>query len=119
VPVEPRDPAVLLFDGGDKIVVVGGSIAVTLVAWPETVLGAGNVPQPGILFAGALGVIPHQPWGTSIIIPIGQNVTRGSGSFRIVGINIQAVDDGTLVDVDADADGVFEITGYVLTKASS
>ena len=116
VPVEPRDLAVLLFDGGDKIVVVGGSIAVTLVAWPETVLGAGNVPQPGILFAGAWELYPTSRWGTQYVIPVGQNVTRGSGSFRIVGINIQAVDDGTLVDVDADADGVFEITGYVLNE---
>jgi uncharacterized repeat protein (TIGR01451 family) len=116
VPVEPRDSTVLLFDGGDKIVVVGGAIAVTLVAWPETVPSVGNIPQPGILYAGAWELYPTSRWGTQYVIPVGQNVTRGAGSFRIVGVNVQAVDDGTLVDLDADADGIFEITGHMLNS---
>jgi uncharacterized repeat protein (TIGR01451 family) len=109
VPVEPRDPSRLLFDGGDRIVALGGSLAVTLAVWPETVPGdAGDVA--GILFAGAWELYPTSRWSTEYVIPIGEDVVRGNGSFRVVGLNVGAVDneEGTAIDLDLDADGAFE-----------
>jgi uncharacterized repeat protein (TIGR01451 family) len=109
VPVEPRDSNLLLFDGGDRIVSLGGSLAVTLAVWPETVPGdTGDLA--GILFAGAWELYPTSRWGTEYVIPIGEDVVRGNGSFRVVGLNVGAVDngEGTAIDLDLDADGVFE-----------
>jgi uncharacterized repeat protein (TIGR01451 family) len=47
------------------------------------------------------------------IIPIGQNVNRAGlspGGFTVVGLNIQAVENGTQVEIDLDANGVFSPT---------
>lgn len=110
VEVEPRDRAVVLYDGGDKLISMGGAIAVNLAVWPETVLGEDLTPIPGILFAGAWELYPTSRWGTNYVIPIGEDVVRGTGSFRTVGLNVQAVQDDTLVRIDLDADGEFDIT---------
>ncbi len=110
VPVDPRDPAMLLFDGGDRIVALGGALAVTLAVWPETVPREGGEPIAGILFAGGWELYPTSRWGTEYVIPIGEDVVRGNGSFRVVGLNVQAVEneEGTSVDLDLDGDGIFE-----------
>jgi uncharacterized repeat protein (TIGR01451 family) len=110
VPVDPRNPADVLYDGGDKLVSLGGAIAVALAVWPETVLWEDGTLIPGILFAGAWELYPTSRWGSNYTIPVGQDVARGDGSFEVVGLNVQAVQDGTLVEVDLDADGDFEIT---------
>lgn len=102
VPV-PRNPADFYFDGGDKIVSLGGPIAVTLAVWPDD-------PGSGILFAGAWELYPTSRWDTSYVIPVGQNVPRPNGSFATVGLNVQAVEDGTSVQLDLNADGTFENT---------
>jgi uncharacterized repeat protein (TIGR01451 family) len=111
----PRDQANFFFDGGDKFVSVGGQIAVTLAVWPE-ILPTG---EPGILFAGAWELYPTSRWGTRYIIPIGQDLAGLRGGFSTVGINVQAIDDGTLVDLDLDANGVFEIQDYPLDEGQS
>jgi uncharacterized repeat protein (TIGR01451 family) len=116
VPVEPRDPSLVLFDGGDKVVTVGGAIAVSVAVWPETVPDEYGNPQAGILFAGAWELYPTSRWGTDYVIPVGENVYRANGGFRTVGLNVQAVENDTLVDLDLNADGVFEITGYQLNE---
>ena len=54
----PRNLADLFFDGGDKIVSVGGPIAVTLAVWPDD-------PNSGILFAGAWELYPTSRWDAS------------------------------------------------------
>jgi uncharacterized repeat protein (TIGR01451 family) len=110
VEVEPRDPAVVLYDGGDKLFSSGGAIAVALAVWPETVQSEDGSLIPGILFAGAWELYPTSRWGSAYIMPVGQDVERGAGSFDVVGLNVQAVQDGTSVQVDLDADGDFEIT---------
>jgi uncharacterized repeat protein (TIGR01451 family) len=113
VPVDPRNPAVVLYDGGDKLVSLGGVIAVALAVWPETVQSEDGSLIPGILFAGAWELYPTSRWGSAYIIPVGQDVARGAGSFAIAGINVQAVQDGTSVQVDLDADGDFEIVAQL------
>ena len=117
VPVEPRDPRLVLFDGGDKIVSVGGAVAVILAVWPETVPepGTGD-PIPGILFAGAWELYPTSRWGRDYVVSVGEDVNRAEGSFGVVGLNVQALKGGTSVDFDLDADGHFEITGHPLDE---
>jgi uncharacterized repeat protein (TIGR01451 family)/MYXO-CTERM domain-containing protein len=99
----PRNPVDLFFDGGDKIVSVGGPIAITLAVWPDD-------PNSGILFAGAWELYPTSRWDTSYVIPVGENVPRSNGGFTTVGFNVQAVQDGTSVQLDLDAVGGFEQT---------
>jgi uncharacterized repeat protein (TIGR01451 family) len=99
VPV-PRDPAVLFFDGGDKFVSVGGAVAATLGVWPQ--------PDAGILFGAAWEIYPTSRWDPNYVIPVGQDVPRPGGSFATVGLNVQAVQDGTTVQLDMNADGTFE-----------
>jgi uncharacterized repeat protein (TIGR01451 family) len=101
VPV-PRNPAVLFFDGGDKFISVGGALAATLGVWPQ--------PDAGILFGAAWEIYPTSRWDPNYVIPVGQNVPRPEGGFTIVGFNVQAVEDGTSVQLDLNADGTFEQT---------
>lgn len=101
----PRDPATLFFDGGDAITAFDSSVAITRVAWP---LG------PSTLYAGAWELYPTSRWGTRYQIPVGENLvppaTPGRGGFKVVGLNVQAFQDGTTVQLDLDADGNFELT---------
>ncbi len=111
VPVPRGDPPTgIYYDGGDKIVAVGGAIAVTYAAWPEPLWNR-NVPSDppvvlngfGVLFAGAWELYPTSLWGTEYIIPVGENLGRGGsnlrGGFTTVGFTVQAIDDGTTVQV--------------------
>jgi uncharacterized repeat protein (TIGR01451 family) len=99
----PRNLADLFFDGGDKIVSVGGPIAVTLAVWPDE-------PNSGILFAGAWELYPTSRWDAGYMIPVGEDVPRPDGGFSTVGLNVQAVQDDTSVQLDLDADGSLENT---------
>ena len=103
----PRDPVTLFFDGGDTLTSQGGAIAVSLTFWTDE-------PGPGPLFSDAWELYPTNRWGTEYRIPIGENLA-GSGpnqrfGFDIVGLNVQAVQDGTNVEIDLDANGSFETT---------
>ncbi len=91
------------YDGGDKLTAVGGNIAISVAAWVT--------PEAEELYAGSWELYPTARWGTDFIIPIGEDLSfappRRRG-FRYTKVNIQAVEDNTLVDLDLDADGVFE-----------
>ncbi|MCC6458390.1 MAG: DUF11 domain-containing protein [Caldilineaceae bacterium] len=85
------------FDGGDKFGATR-SIAVTRAAWDS---GAGT------LLALAFEVYPVDEWGTSFRAPVGTD-TPSSEHFEYVSLVIMATDDNTVVQVDTDADGVFD-----------
>jgi len=99
----PRDPAQFFFDGGergDKITGVGGAIAVSMAVWPESVSS---------LYAGAWALGSTSLWGTEYVVPVGEDIA-GTGpnqrpGFQVVGINVQAVLDNTVVALDLDGDG--------------
>ncbi len=125
----PRDENQIFFDGGDVLTAIGGPIAVTLAVWPEGPWTNFGDNTPGVWFAGAWELYPTNRWGTGYVIPIGQNVDRWgatrtplggdpnppvpfidpSSSFTIVGLNVQAVQDGTTVSIDVDADNTPDI----------
>lgn len=111
-----RDPNKVFFDGGDALTALNGAIAVTLAVWP--VHGPPPSTQIRFRYAGAWELYPTNQWGTNYTIPIGQNLD-GTGpnqrlGFEVVGLNVQAVQDGTTVDLDLDGDGTFEETNLSL-----
>ncbi|MGL5940608.1 MAG: DUF4347 domain-containing protein, partial [Waterburya sp.] len=99
--VVPRSTAQIKFDGQDKI---GASkaIAVTRTGW------AG---QSSTLLADAWEVVDTLNYGTSFKVPIGENVNTGVDEiFEYVGLLVTASKNGTTVNIDANADGINEIT---------
>lgn len=111
----PRNPSNPFFDGGDTLSAVGGPISVSMMFWPQD--------PPGIRFADAWELYPTSRWGTTYQIPIGENVTRVSNaqsppqppgnSFDIVGLYVQAVQDGTTVSIDLNNDGTPDKSGTI------
>jgi uncharacterized repeat protein (TIGR01451 family) len=97
----PRDPGQLFFDGGDKLTAEGGSLAVSLAVWPESA---------GTLYAGAWALVSNSNWGTEYVVPVGVDLAGQRAGFGVAGVNIQAVEENTAVDLDLDADGSFETT---------
>ena len=101
----PRAPANLLYDGLDRITIIGQPIAVVRAGW---------LTSPGPLLAGAWEVPRVSTWGQRYVIPVGEDLGRGGslplGDFDYVSSTVMAAYDGTDVQIDADADGVFERT---------
>ena len=102
----PRDPANFFYDGGDTFTSIGSNLAVTLAVWPTC---------SGTLFAGAWELYPTSRWGVHYIIPIGEDRAPSDPApgpkrrgFGTVGLNVQAAQDNTEVQLDLNADGVFE-----------
>ncbi|GIK42094.1 MAG: hypothetical protein BroJett011_59270 [Chloroflexota bacterium] len=110
----PRDPTfscgvtrVFCADGGDVLTSEGGAVAVSITFWTAP-------PGPGPLFTDAWELYPTNRWGTLYQIPIGENLA-GTGpnqrpGFEVVGLNVQAAEDNTEVQLDLNADGIFEET---------
>lgn len=91
--------AVIDFDGGDKLAATK-TIAVTRAAW-----GAGS----STLLAGAVEVYDTNSWGAGFRAPVGETTSPVS-LFEYSGLLIMAAQDGTLVTVDRDNNGVVETT---------
>ncbi len=95
--------SVIDFDGGDKIA-ADKTIAVTRTTWAT---------GSGTLFAGCVEVFDTNNWGTEYRAPVGENIPDTGGTpdqgdaqaFEYTALTIMAGEDGTTVDVDANADG--------------
>ncbi len=103
----PRDPVDFFYDGGDAFSSQGGAIAVTVAVWP---IHTPAPPEVGILYAGAWELYPTKRWGLDYRIPVGVDLATTRPGFTVVGLNVQAVEDNTSVELDLDADGSFENT---------
>ncbi len=93
---DPRNPAVVLYDGRDKI----GStllVAVTRAAWPATT---------GTVLAGAVEVVSTNDWGTQYEAPGGEGFSAMFDDARFV---IMAQRANTIVRIDLDDDGTDDI----------
>ncbi len=104
----PRNPATVLYDGGDKFGVTA-AVAVTRSAWGLT---------RGTVLAGAVEVFATKDWGTSFEAPGGEGLAAcGAGAdsasycmFQDTRFSIMAASVGTSVDVDIDGDGTPEVS---------
>ncbi len=93
----PRDPAVIRFDGRDKIAATG-PVAVTRVNWGTTT---------GPLIVDALEVYPTSDWGMVYEAPAGENSTEMFEDTRWL---VLAAFDNTAVTVDVNGDGLADLT---------
>lgn len=105
-----RDPSVIYYDGGDVLTALGGSIAVTEVAWPLE----GNTLFPGSLYTDAWELYPTSRWGRLHIVPVGEDLAPLRPGFQVTGINIQAAQPDTDITISDKNGGIKAIVtlGY-------
>ena len=99
VPI-PRLASSILYDGKDKIT-SNRSLSISRSAW---------APTPGTVLAGAVEVLDKSSQGVDFKVPVGQNTPGSVSMFERTELYIMAFDNATTVQVDADANGSFELT---------
>ena len=95
----PRSPSSILYDGRDRI---GSSkaIVVSRALWALS---------PGSVLASAVAVPASLNYGMEYRSPVGENVSA-SFMFEVVDLYVMAAENGSIVNIDKDANGVFETT---------
>jgi uncharacterized repeat protein (TIGR01451 family) len=101
VPAGVRNQGNIFYDGRDKIATTQQLVA-THAMWPS----AGVQAQLG----GSVEMFDTQRWGKLYDVPLGTNVATPANDFGWVALSIMAQKDGTLVEVDRDANGTYETT---------
>ena len=96
----PRNPSVLRYDGRDRI---GATRAVTVTR-------AGWATNIGTLLASATEVYDTSRYGTYFVIPVGTNTTPSIQNFSYSSLHMIAAENGTVVQVDLNGDGIMDIT---------
>ncbi len=96
----PRNPSTVRYDGRDRI----GATR------PVTVSKAGWSTGVGTLLASATEVYDTSRYGTFFIIPVGTNTTPSIESFSYSSLHIVASQNGTVVTVDKNGDGIMDVT---------
>ena len=106
----PRNPTEILFDGRDKIA-ASKTISMTKTGWAS---------GSNTLLAGSVEMFDTDNWGIDYIVPVGEDIPSSTGyeMFEYTGLVILARDDATTINIDADANGVFE-TSLVLAEGQS
>ena len=96
----PRNPSTVKYDGRDRI---GATRAVTVTR-------AGWETNIGTLLASATEVYDTSRYGTYFIIPVGTNTTPAIENFSYSSLHIIAAENGTVVMVDRNGDGIMDVT---------
>ena len=96
----PRNPATINYDGSDRIASTK----------PVVVTRAGWGIVPGTVLTSASPAYDTTRWGTEFELPIGTNVNAAVQNFSYSAVYIMASQNGTVVQVDRNADGVIEQT---------
>ncbi|HPH86172.1 MAG TPA: Ig-like domain-containing protein, partial [Ferruginibacter sp.] len=91
--------ATIDFDGRDKVY-ASGEASMSKFAW-------GIV---GTLSTSSSAVPPTRDWGTSFVLPVGQNTANAGAQFQISNLSIIAKENNTVVTIDRDANGSVDIT---------
>ena len=99
----PHVSSPVIFDGSDKIGATK-AVAVTYVAWP---------PDPGPVIADGVDLYDTAVFGTNFYAPVGENISTNNQLFQYSSMFAMASQDGTVVRVDADANGTFELTNTI------
>ena len=107
VVTQPRNPAVLAYDGRDHI---GATrpIVVTRAHWPTTT---------GTVIAGAVSVLSTAQWGTNYLCPVGQNMTNGL--MQLCGDVCAGRQTTTTVTIDPTGTNGAGVTNIVLNQGES
>jgi choice-of-anchor A domain-containing protein/uncharacterized repeat protein (TIGR01451 family) len=96
----PRNASNILFDGRDKLI-SNRFLAVSRAGWS---------PSPGTVLSGAVEVIDRSTYGTQFFAPVGENTADQNQMFEHTELYVMAAENNTLVSIDADANGSFEMT---------
>jgi uncharacterized repeat protein (TIGR01451 family) len=100
----PRNASALLYDGRDRLGSTYG-VVMTRAAW---------FTDPGPLLANSVEVRAVNDWGTTFVLPVGEDVIYptplSSSMFEHCSAYIMAAQNGTTVQIDKDANGVMETT---------
>ncbi len=109
-PVNSNNRLAIDYDGGDKIA-ASKTIAVTRTGW-----GTG----PNTLLAAANETYDTDNWGTNFVCPVGEDmpVSFDYRIFDYTGLSIMAGPGGASVQIDADANGSYEIN-FNLTEGQA
>ncbi len=101
VPI-PRVQTNILYDGRDKIAATK-TISMTKTGWAS---------GSNTLLAGSVEMFDTDNWGTDYRVPVGVDIPDGTDyqMFSYTGLVILAREDGTTINIDADANGTFETT---------
>lgn len=102
----PRNAAEIRWDGRDKIGSTRG-FALTSGGW-TTPLGS--------VLSSVVAAYDTGHYGTQFVVPVGQDTpvpASTSPPFEYTGASIMASQDGTTIQVDADANGSFELSQTV------
>lgn len=100
----PRNPGTILYDGRDRVGATKG-IVMSRAAWAT---------NPGSVLADATEVSATIDWGSSFVVPVGENEIfpspASNSMFEVTSLFVQAAQNGTVVQIDKDANGVVETT---------
>lgn len=103
----PRVPSTVVFDGKDKIFSTGDIVVSKITGDGGFVSGAPlfnvqNIKTP---------VLDTSRFGNYFIIPFGEDITLGgTAAFKYTGVFIRASENGTMVSLDYNADGVVDVS---------
>ncbi len=104
IPV-PHNPSDIRYSGGDRVTATK-AVAVTFSCWPV---------DPGAVLADAIEVYDTTAWGTNFISPVGTNTAPSPDFFDYAGLAIMAGQPSTVVRIDRDANGTFDLTNTLGT----
>ena len=100
----PRNASTILYDGRDRLGATN-AVVVSRSAWATT---------PGSVLADATEVYPVVDWGTSFVMPVGEDVIYPtpltSSMFEKVSLFVQAAENGTQVQIDLNGDSTVDST---------
>jgi uncharacterized repeat protein (TIGR01451 family) len=100
----PRNASTLLYDGRDRLGSTYG-LVMTRAAW---------FTDPGPLLANSVEVRAVNDWGTTFVLPVGEDVIYptplAQSMFEHCAAYIMAAQNGTTVQIDKDANGSVETT---------
>src|SRR5262245_53172959 len=99
------------FDGRDKFAATK-PVAVSRTGWAS---------GSNTLLAGSVEVFDTKSWGTDYRAPVGQNIADATDHqmFEYTSLAIMAGEGGASVQVDADANGVFDGPAFTLAEGES
>lgn len=100
--VNTGSPLTIDFDGRDKIAATK-TVAISRTGWAD---------GSDTLLAGSVEVLDTGNWGTDYRVPVGADIPSATDHqmFEYTSLVIQAGEGGATVQIDKDADGVFEST---------
>ncbi|MCP9766263.1 SdrD B-like domain-containing protein [Lacihabitans soyangensis] len=109
----PRNSAQIVFDGRDKIL-SSNDIAISKISGDAGFAGGSfNFDVQSL----KTNVFDNTRFGKFFVIPFGEdNVLGGTAAFKYTGIFVKASKNGTIVNLDYNADGLVDISSPVMNE---